>query len=257
MLSVTNTDGAGAPLNALSLGDLVIRGDTGYAMVPYCPTARNLTTAGVTNLTVDTSDRTSSTCYMRGLSETIRVSTNSSLPWLWRRICFITKDDLFTVKVGGDAAPTITYSPWFDTTSNNIGMTRLWFNINVNNMPNTVDVFNGVIFKGQIGKDWNDIMTAAVDTSRVTLKSDTVCQIKSNNERGIIKDMKRWYPMNSNLVYDDDENGAAESGSYTSVDSKPGMGDFYCFDYIVPGRGGTSTDRLYLNSTATLYWHEK
>lgn len=256
MLTVTNTSGTGTT-QPVALGDLVIRGDTGYAMLPFLVTARNLTTAGITNLTVDTSDRTSSTCYMKGFAEHLRVTTSSSLPWLWRRICFTTKDDIFTTKVNGDQTPVQPYAPWYDTTTSNIGMTRLFFNVQVNNIPNTTDVFNGIIFKGQAGKDWNDIMTAALDTSRITVKSDTVKSIQSNNERGVIKEYKRYYPMNSNLVYDDDENGAAELGSYLTTKGKPGMGDYYIFDYIVPGRGGTGTDYMAINATSTLYWHEK
>lgn len=257
MLTVSNTNGSGVALAAPTLGDLVVRGDTGYAMVPFLPTARNLTTAGITNLLVDSSDRTSSTCYMRGLSEHIRITTSSSLPWLWRRICFTTKDDIFTVKVNGDQSPTSAYSPYFDTTSSNIGMTRIWFNLQVNNTPNTVAVFNGIIFKGNFGQDWNDIMTAPTDPARITVKSDTTKTLQSGNERGVIREYKRWYPMNTNIVYDDDEQGAAESGSYLTTKGKAGMGDYYIVDYIVPGKGGTGTDLLAINSTSTLYWHEK
>lgn len=256
MLSSTNvsTDGIGA--NSIRLGDLVMQGGS-FNMIMWCPTARSLVTGGTTNNVTDVSDRTSTTCYMRGLSEHIRIQTNSSIPWLWRRICFTTKDDIFITNVNGDQTPFQTYRPWFDSGTANIGMTRNWFNLVQNVMPNTIDVFNGIIFKGTQGKDWSDSITAPLDTTRINVKSDTTKTIQSPNERGVIREIKRWYPMNSNLVYDDDENGAGETTQYITTKAKPGMGDYYVVDFFVSGTGGTTSDRLTVNSTSSLYWHEK
>lgn len=63
--------------------------------------------------------------------------------------------------------------------------------------------------------------------------------------------------MNQNLVYDDDEAGAAEVTNRFSVDSKAGMGDYYIYDLFSPGTGGTSTDQIVIVPNSTLYWHEK
>lgn len=256
MLSSTNVAPDGTGANTIRLGDLVLQGST-FNMVIWSPTARSLVTGGITNTVSDISDRTATTCYMRGLSEKIRIQTNSSAPWLWRRVCFTTKDDIFTTKVNGDQTPLTSYSPWFDSGTSNIGLTRHWFNLAQNNTPNTIDVFTGIIFKGTQGKDWADSITAPLDTSRITVKSDTTKTIQSGNERGVIREMKRWYPMNSNMVYDDDENGAAETTKYTSTQAKPGMGDYYIIDFFVSGGQSTTNDRLNINATSSLYWHEK
>lgn len=256
MLSSTNVSTTGVGANAIRLGNLVLQGAT-FNYVVWSPTARSLVTGGVNNTVTDVADRTATTAYMRGLSEKIRIQTNTSVPWLWRRICFTTKDRLFTATVAGDQAPLTAYSPYFDTNSSNIGMTRNWFNLAQNNTPNTIDVFNGSIFKGQQGKDWSDSITAPLDPTRITVKYDKTMTIQSNNERGVIREIKRWYPMNSNLVFDDDENGAAEAPSYLSTEAKPGMGDYYIVDIIVSGQNGATSDRLEIGSTSTLYWHEK
>lgn len=222
-------------------------------MSVFCPTARALTTAGAQNTITDVADRTSTTCFMRGYKENVRVQTSSPLPWLWRRICFTIKGATFFANQG-DSAPTQQYLPYSDTS---IGMARKWFNLQVNNQPNTVAAYNGIIFKGTQNQDWNDVITAKVDTSRITVKSDLTRRITTGNNSGHFSERKLWYPLNKNLVYDDDENGASETTVYYSTDAKAGMGDYFIVDYLVPGVGGTSTDVININCTATLYWHEK
>nr|QVW56565.1 MAG: capsid protein [Gemykolovirus] len=253
MLSFSNTNGAGAS-QTVAAGSLFVNGSTGYAMSVFCPTARSFITAGSTGSIVDVSDRNAMTCYMRGYSENLRIQTSSPLPWLWRRICFTTKGGSFTQPATGDTAPTQTVQPYSDTS---IGMARKWFNLQVNNSPNTVAAYNGIIFKGTFGYDWNDVITAKTDQTRITVKSDVTRRIITGNNSGHFSERKLWYPMNRNLVYDDDEQGAAEIPSYYSTGAKPGMGDYFIVDYVVPGVGGTSSDVINLNCTATLYWHEK
>jgi len=257
MLSTSNTNGTGGS-SAVAIRPLFVNGSTGNAYVLWNATARNLATGGAgVNVFTDKADRTSTTCYMRGLREILRIQTSSPLPWVWRRICFTTKDDLFLNKVNGDATPNVTYSPFFDSTTNNIGMTRHWFNQQVNNTPNTISTFNGSIFQGEQDKDWNNILNAKTDSTRITTMSDVSISLHTGNANGYFKTHKRWYGMNKNLVYDDDENGAAEITRYTTTQAKPGMGDYYILDIFVPGLGGTAADLLTVDSQATLYWHEK
>lgn len=252
MLSFSNTNGAGAS-QAVATGSLYVSGSTGYAMSVFCPTARSLTTSGTANLLQDPADRTLSTCYMRGYKENLRIQTSSPLPWLWRRICFTTKGPTFQ-GVYGDGAPTQLYQPYSDTT---VGMARKWFNLQVNNTPNTVAYFNAVIFKGNVNFDWNDVITAKVDTSRITVMSDVTRKITSSNNAGHFSERKLWYPMNKNLVYDDDEVGGKAQPAYFSTDARGGMGDYYVVDYVAPGIGGSASDVINLNCTASLYWHER
>lgn len=253
MLSFSNTDGNGAS-QLVKAGGFNVSGSTGYAMSLFSPTARALVTAGVTNQVVDTADRTSVACYMRGYKENLRIQSNSGLPWLWRRICFTYKGPTFSRVLTTDAVPGQPFTPYIDTS---IGMSRQWFNLQVNNSPNTVENWNGIIFKGARGSDWSDVMTAKVDTTRITVKSDLTRRCVSGNGNGHFSERKLWYPMNKNLVYDDDEIGAGESTSYYSTEAKAGMGDYYVVDYVVPGLGGSASDVINFTCTATLYWHEK
>lgn len=198
--------------------------------------------------------RTATTCYMRGLSEHIRIQTSSGVPWFHRRICFTQKGpNPFTASSTTDT-PTQTYNPYLDTSS---GIERLWFNIGINNMSNSQQNMWGLLFKGQVGKDWDDLITAPVDNSRLSIKFDKTWTLQSGNTNGVVRERKLWHPMNKNLVYDDDENGDIEQSSYYSVDSKAGMGDYYVIDFIQPGTGATQTDLLQISANSTLYWHEK
>jgi len=258
MLSFSNTSSNGNS-TALASGSLYVSGvqsgaTATYGMSVYCPTARSLITAGTTNLAVDVADRTATTCYMRGYKENLRIQTSSAQPWLWRRIVFSTKGPTFTSTSAGDTSPAQKFTPYCDTS---IGMSRLWFNLSVNNMNSTLSLYNTVIFKGAVNQDWNDPITAKLDTSRITVMSDRTQAIKTGNEHGHFSERKLWYPMNKNIVYDDDEAGASEVPSYYSTDAKPGMGDVYIVDYVMSSVGATASDIINFNCTSTLYWHEK
>ncbi|AXB22597.1 capsid protein [Lynx canadensis faeces associated genomovirus CL1 46] len=254
MLSFSTTSASGANQSP-GVGGLYVNGSAASAMSVFCPTARSLVSAGTTNLTVDVSDRTSSTCFMRGYRENLRIQTSSPLPWLWRRIVFTSKGGTpFGSQLASDQSQYVKYAPYSDTT---IGMARLWFNLSNNNTPNTLASIQSVLFRGTINQDWNDVITAKVDTSRVTVMSDKTMTIRTGNANGHFSERKLWYPMNKNIVYDDDESGAAMTTAYSSTEAKPGMGDMYVADFLVPGIGGTASDIISLNCTATLYWHEK
>lgn len=252
MLSFSNSasDGTGTTIRA---GGLFANGLTPYAMTMFSPTARSLVTAGNTNLAVDTADRTASVCYMRGYKENLRIQTSSPLPWIWRRIVFTNKGATFQQQLASDTVSP-KYLPYSDTS---VGMARLWHNLTATGATNTIAGFNGVMFRGTYQQDWNDVITAKVDTSRITVMSDRCQTIRSSNNNGHFSERKLWYPMNKNIVYDDDEAGAAETPSYYSTDAKAGMGDVYIADYFVPGVGGAASDLINVNCTATLYWHEK
>jgi len=255
MLSVTNTNPAGAS-QPIGTGPALVAGNS-TARFLWCPTAMNLVAAGggLPSVVLEAA-RTSQTCFMRGLSENIRVQTSTGLPWFHRRICFTVKGiEPFLTRADADTG-TLPNSPfpYVDTTN---GMQRLWLNMTINNMQNTINEREGVLFKGANGLDWNDILTAPVDTSRVTVKFDKTWTIKSGNANGTVYERKLWHPMNKNLVYDDDESGETEVTSYWSTSAKPGMGDYYVYDIVTPGQGGTSADLLLLQSTTSLYWHEK
>lgn len=253
MLSFSNTLPTGA-VNATAVGSLYVLGNR-TAISLWCATARTLGNAAqaVPNYS-DNADRMSQTAYMRGLSEKINVQTNSGLPWQWRRICFcLRKSEAWQTTSTADT-PTQTWVPYADSS---LGMARLWFDEQLNNQPVTLDSQFATLFKGQRNQDWNNFITAQVDTARVDLKFDKTWNIGSGNTIGTLREHKLWHPMNKNLTYNDDEQGITEAGQYFSVQDKRGMGDYYVMDIIVPASFGTNQDVLSIGSTSRLYWHER
>lgn len=255
MLSFSNTSATGAS-QVTAVGPALVPGNA-TARFLWCATAQDLIApSGTGGVVSQEAQRTSTTCYMRGLSEHIRVQTSSGLPWFHRRICFTVKgQDPFADRATADTTSSPNpVDPYVDTSQ---GMQRLWLNMTINNMPNTINERESVLFMGANGVDWNDILTARVDTRRVTLKFDKTWTLRSGNANGTVYERKLWHPMNHNLVYEDDQSGVGEVTSYFSTDSKAGMGDYYIYDIITPGQGGSVADLALLQSTSTLYWHEK
>nr|QCX29418.1 capsid protein [Plant associated genomovirus 8] len=251
MLSYANTNAAGAQQTPAP-GPLYVKGDIG-AYCLWIATGRDLTPgSGGLGTVSNESTRTATNCYMRGLSDKLRIQTSSGLPWFHRRIVFTAKGiDPFRQGLSTDTgAPQLILE-------NSNGMVRLLFNSLVNNTPNYLNNVNEVIFKGAQGVDWSDFITAPTDPRRITVKFDKTWTMQSGNNLGVVRERKLWHGMNKSLVYGDDESGTSESTPYFSTNSKAGMGDLYVLDFIQPGTGGTATDLMRLESTATLYWHER
>lgn len=205
----------------------------------------DLSSTGGRGNTTDEATRTSTSTYMRGLSEKIEIQVVDGLPWQWRRICF-------TYKGINNLLPSTT--GFRTATLSSVGVVRT-----SNMVPNDtyLGTLEGLIFRGKKFNDWSDAMTAPLDTSRITVKYDKTRTIASNNEDGCIRKFSLWHPMNKSLVYDDDENGGDEDVQYFSVQSKIGMGDYIVVDYFRPRSGATTTNQISFNPTASLYWHEK
>lgn len=251
MLSISNTTASGA-YRAPAPGSLIVPGNSNAACV-WAATARNLQRDGGLNTITDLAARTSQTCYMRGLAETLRIQTNSAVPWLHRRICFTLRGDALINTYTGDS-PNLTV-PYNDLPGT--GMRRLWQNLSVVTVPGYYTALTNILFRGTADKDWTDVFTAPIDTSRITLKFDKTRTYSSGNQAGFVKRIKMWHPMNKNLVYDDDENGETNSTNYRSVEGKAGMGDYYVVDFFAAGGARDAGDLLQVNTDSTLYWHEK
>lgn len=247
MLSWSNTTGTGAS-RAVGQGPAYVNNSGGFFV--FCPTAQQLDAASTV---ANQASRTATTCYMKGFADNIRIQTSSGIPWFHRRIGLtIRGPNVFNTVQPGDT-PLNTF-PYVDTSN---GMERLWLNMQINNTPASLSAMWGLLFKGQNGRDWDDLLFAPIDTTRVSLKFDKMWTLQSGNANGVVRDRKLYHPMGHNIVYDDDENGDLENTSYFSVDSKAGMGDYYIIDIIQPGTGATSSDLLQIGSNSTLYWHEK
>lgn len=260
MLTFSNSTVLGA-LGAVTQTPLTIAGSNSgntLGIVHFRPTAMDLSDgAGGPNSIVNQAVRTASVCYMRGFAENIRIETSTGNPWFHRRICITSRDRVFNLR--NDLDPSGADRDYAATgaieTSN--GFQRLASNVMIDTLSNTYNRWLGLIFKGQQGADWDDFITAPIDTTRVDLKYDKTWIYRSGNERGVLKEKKIWHPMNKNLFYDDDENGAAETTVTTSVTDKRGMGDYHIFDMFSQGSSGNTADLLKIRYTSTMYWHEK
>jgi len=183
---------------------------------------------------------------MRGLAENIEITTNDGLPWQWRRICFTLKGTAINTVINSSSQSTV-----LQTSQGYVRVVNTVFG-------NTqVGAIQSLLFRGAAGVDWSNIMTAPTDTTNVSIKYDKTVTICSGNEDGMIRNYRRWHPMNKNLVYADDEQGGGETFNAFSTTGKPGMGDYYVIDVFQPRTGGTSSSVLRFEPTATLYWHEK
>lgn len=257
MLQWANTStSTGGPVT-IGPGPYLINGANGNQISLFCASAQDLLqTNGGNNTIANQAERTATTIFVRGFSEKMRIQTSTGLPWFWRRICFRAKSRDFYVFSATDT-PTQTNSgntSYLDTSN---GMERLYFNLSINASNTTLFNIQDIIFRGSVNRDWVDPQTAIVDTTRIDLVSDVRRTIRSGNASGTVKDCSTWFPCNKNIVYDDDEAGESETGSYVSVKDKQGAGDMFIFDLFSPGTGATASDLLQLTSTSTLYWHEK
>lgn len=254
MLTFSNTTTAGVAGPNATQQPATVSGANPFTAFLWIPTARNMILAGSGNIPSKAYEaaRTATTCYYRGLSEHLRIQTSSGAPWIWRRICFKSKDPLMYTPNVNDTG---TYRTYLETSN---GYQRLFQNITQNNTNNTYNYIMGQLFKGTVGIDFVDFTLAHVDTRVVDLAYDKTTRVSSGNQSGVLREYKRWYPMNKNLVYNDDEAGSAgETATWWSVQDKQGMGNYIVMDIFAPGTGTTSSDLLQISANATLYWHEK
>jgi len=172
---------------------------------------------------------------------TVASGSNGAASWLWRRIVFTSKG------LYNGLGTSIDY---LYTSS---GYVRLLADQNTSAYGS---VISALLFQGNFGIDWNDLMTAKTDNTRVTVLYDKVRRLAPGSASNQIWRYKMWHPMNKNLVYNNEENGPNETTQAYSTVSKPGMGDVHIVDMFTCA-SNSSSDQLAFNPEATLYWHEK
>lgn len=260
MLTYSNSTATGA-LATTAQAPLTVAGSASGAtlgIVHFRPTAMDLNGLDtVPNSIVNVPVRTSSICYMKGLAENMRIETSTGNPWFHRRICITSRDAQFIQQAASDTSGADRAAASAGALETSNGWQRLAANAMLDTLSATTAGWLALLFKGAQGLDWDDYITAPIDTNRVDLKFDKTWIYKSGNERGVLRERKIWHPMNKNLYYDDDENGAAEYSVTYSVRDKRGMGDYHIFDFFSQGSSGSTSDLLKIRFTSTMYWHEK
>lgn len=214
----------------------------------FCPTYRFL----VPNNAAYAAYRTSSTPYIKGLSETFEFTPNDSSVWWHRRIVFSYKAP---IAQNAAAMSTLGAQATADATSRRVF--RDLSGETSGSYKDTVTFTEQVLFRGQQGTDWINPFTAPVDRSRVNLHSDKRLTLGSGNDSARPRIVKRYDAINKTLVYDDDENGLTIVPSPLSVQTKRGIGNIFVYDMIHCPVPEASTTQLRIGASQTLYWHEK
>lgn len=232
------------------LGHTVFTGD---GMTLWMPTGRQLHNDNTGAFSFSESMRNRSTVFMKGLSETISVETSDSHPWLWRRICFTAKGILPDQAAGG-----INQSDYVRVVGLGGDPLRPTYYRSVTTFPDSstqAQFMYSLIFRGQINIDWIDPIIAKVDRLNNKIVYDKTVKLNSGNDVGQLKRYTKYHPMNHNLRYEDDEQGNNSLGTFNSVSSKIGMGDYYVLDIFANNSAGEGVLRF--APEAKLYWHEK
>jgi len=243
MLTFSNVTVPRNPPPVLSSSAAILQGGFSNYNFLFAPSAREKAVNSTTSGTVlDESTRTTTNTYVKGYRERISMQTNSALPWTWRRIVFTLKGTANFLGSG---------NPLFLLTSN--GHARVITELSA---PQQTTI-ESIMFDGQKGLDWRSTLEAKVDTSLITVMSDTTKIITPQTSAGSVKNYTLYYPINKSLQYAEDEFGGQTLTSPWSTQGKPGMGDLLVYDIFTPRAASATTDQLTLDIQATYYWHEK
>lgn len=253
MQSAGNTTPNAPPDATLTGGDsttILANGiKDGISLFPYCPTYRFLKPNNAAYI----SQRTASACWLKGISETITFVPSDGSTWIWRRYILRFKDrytsTAFLQNYGAENQATGTTA-------------RRWRNFAVassNNEYNTeYDRFQEQNYLGVKTTDWSNQMNAKLDKTKFDVISDKRVHLRSGNQAGAPRVIKKYHRLNSWLRYDDEENGTSITVSPVSVTNKIGKGNIFIFDlFSCPAPINATTTSLTFNSNMTMYWHEK
>lgn len=208
-----------------------IAADGNYHSIGWCPTARYRS--------ADENQRNRATVYMKGIAENILLTTNSDVPWVWRRIVFRTTD---------------IYSQFASLDTNDTTLKTYYRNMNVDQTQNPVVVED--LLTGYNGTDWVDPLNGKVNTQKYVVLEDKVRMITTASTRGVFKKIKKYYGINKNFTYDDEENGGGESSSPWGVMDTSRGGNVYIFD-MIRSASAVAGSNVTLRVQSTLFWHEK
>lgn len=201
-------------------------------------------------------------CYARGFAETIRFATDSSSPWMWRRlIVSFYGVSTWTYPTGpGSAGISL---PANDANITGQGHYRIWQQLLPDiagpELPQQQAVRNAFIekvFQGTLNIDYDSVFTAKPDTESVRVHYDATSQISSSSDAGKLKIVRRWHPISKRIIYDDRESGKTDPPRMYAKENRSSNGDVYIIDMFIslsPNEG----NNLSFGSDAIYYWHER
>lgn len=248
MMNLTTTNNTGAPQTDWATGRAFLQGSSVNIMC-WCPTARRPVETLRNNLTQLSSGKP----YYVGLKENLRIDTSSGRPWRHRRICFTTKDDGNLEEGAPEAVPIWERPGPLDP---NVGFVRPWQPMIGAGYNDLRSHLINILFQGTVTQDFDNIVDAKLDRTRVDVKFDKTWTLRPHTTVGSTSPRKLWHPMYKNLNYDQDEAGKVTNYTDFAAATRYGMGDYYVVD-IFDCFQGTSSDLLAIGGEATLYWHER
>lgn len=202
----------------------------------FAPTARQLQNSNGPMF------RNKSRVFIRGYLERNVVTFSNESPWTHCRIAFYRKGDF-----GVNRGDGIMFH-W----DSSLGYQRFTHEIT------PLEGFGSLVvmlFEGKLNIDWTDPMLAKVDSNRCKVVYDKVRTYNGNGAAVRTLNLRKWYPVNRSLKYDDEEDGSALDSSNWSTAGYAGFGDLYVLDIF---RSGVSEEsNLEFSAQGTLYWHEK
>lgn len=232
----------------------------GYNCMLWCPTARYKAGYGGDSKAA----RSASTVFWKGVSEKVHIESDTSDPWLWRRIIFewhggfdvdsIPFEKYYAAEADVAAIPSVPGSGAnLQNVTSMAGVTRT--NRPMESLTSEELTFIwGVVFKGQRYMDWLDPTTAPVNNSDLKVHSDRTRTMRSGNDASIFKNYSMYVPLNKTMSYDDQESGSLERASALS-DRKSPLKDVFILDLFA--QSALAPGKISFRSTATAYWHEK
>lgn len=207
-----------------------------------------------------TSTREKEETYAVGFKEKLRFATDTSSPWLWRRICFsMYGTDIWNYPTSAGA-----YSQLLPAVNSNDypnGAYRVWMQLagTTTDTPERTFIRGNLynhIFRGLQNVDWTNPFTAPIDSYKVRLWSDKTTRIASSSDAGQFRILDRWHPIRKNIIYEDIESGKETNPSGASVQSRRSMGDYYIVDMFL-NAGDDGENNLSFGCDSTYYWHER
>nr|QTE03664.1 MAG: capsid protein [Gemycircularvirus] len=195
--------------------------------------------------------RTSSDVFAVGFSEKFEIIPSDSSCWLWRRIVVSQKELWGTSAV---QAQTGAQAPSGNTNRQliDIGMTS-----STQAFQDVYDEVLDKLFAGVAVTDWNNTMTARIDTRRFTVHTDKTRRLTSGNAASSPRTIRTYTKFNRMMYFDDEENGTTISPSYNLVTDKRGMGTITVFDLFQCPAPIAPTSQITVGVNSTMYWHEK
>lgn len=192
----------------------------------FSPTARQYENSD------DPTDRSRQIVYWKGVREIGNLTTDTSVPWEWRRIVF--------------EAKALRVNEAHGLTSNGYRRVTAPFG----DLPTL-----NIIFEGAATSDRSRLMDGKVDTNLVKLHYDKKVVLRSGNDGIHYHNYKHYFPLNANMYYADDESSDSMISSNWCSNTRKGMGNIFIIDLFRCVSSGNH--QLKWTPGATVYWHEK